>query len=1072
MESKNRPEIIRYFKECYQSDSGELVIRDVMSKSIISYILTREERGRLYHPDGFHVFYTHGERFKAQLDAYKREKKLLVGIGNLIFKSTTVLMGQTKTYTICSPLLFHEASLIAENDGYTLHFDPYEIQWNTPILQSLVSDKEALAEWEDRFQGKSSSDLDWLAFEEWLVKNNSEIDIEQLDPPKGSVELKEHKRRARKKTIKIAPGALLFIAERSASTRGVVHELEQLEKRQVLSKPLQQLFHLDQFSAAPNIKNIENRVPGLMSPAQHKILENAGSQVLSQVIGPPGTGKSYTIGSIALEQFLRKKSILIVAQTESAIDVIQHKLINDLGLSTESVVRCGKHYRFNEMKQYIDRLTRWSVPHWNKDDVSSELKSVNKEIAQLKKTFTKNSISEVSDGIRLERIYGFGGPMRWADRFWLWIKRLFRTPSQKLYEQIDRIHELQLKRQELLLDQIDHFYYRSLVNTLRNKRKDLINFRMSLSASKSSVQDQRLKNTNFHVILNTLPIWLCTLDTLHKALPLYKEQFDLVIFDEATQCNIASCLPALYRAKSAVVVGDPKQLRHVSFLSSEDQTAIRKKLKIDPNTTPFTLDYRNHSIIDLANQGIHNYEAVVMLDEHFRSLPEIISFSNQKFYEGQLRIMTEKPVPHSHYPLREIKCQGLRKRNINEKEADEILAKVKSIVESQKELPKGSRLSIGLLSFFREQSDYLQSRLFDAFDYETLDAHQLRSGTPYSFQGEERDIMLISCCVDDASVKKVLGYLNREDVFNVAVTRAKGLQLLYTSFDYEQINESSLIHEYLKSIHSAEIKSVENELILRGKYLQDLVVKLQQNQVEVLENYTVAGMALDLVAIHRQKLLAIDLIGFPGEYENPFSLDRIHVLSRIALPVFPVSLYEWLHHPDEIIQAICKRLAIDEPLKEEDEQLVIENGHWHRLIPIDHQLATRMRTLELDFSARDDERGLHQIDSLLTAYEQFLETLDAKLNPSEMTYKRYKSAVDHLLTATINNFAQINILQHSLPEDQESMSPEIQTLFQKQLDLIKDLYNHNDKAVEQFQKMAMLWSSVDLTGNLPNRKKR
>ena len=47
--------------------------------------------------------------------------------------------------------------------------------------------------------------------------------------------------------------------------------------------------------------------------------------------------------------------------------------------------------------------------------------------------------------------------------------------------------------------------------------------------------------------------------------------FDVAIIDEASQCDIASCFPILFRAKRAVIVGDDKQLPHLSFLGGEKQ---------------------------------------------------------------------------------------------------------------------------------------------------------------------------------------------------------------------------------------------------------------------------------------------------------------------------------------------------------------------------------------------------------------------------------------------------------------------------------------------------------------------
>ena len=105
-------------------------------------------------------------------------------------------------------------------------------------------------------------------------------------------------------------------------------------------------------------------------------------------------------------------------------------------------------------------------------------------------------------------------------------------------------------------------------------------------------------------ILNETNFQIC--NSLGEAEELLKTQsdktteFDLVIIDEATQCDIASSLPILQRGKAAVIVGDPKQLKHISFLSTKQQQYLIQENQLDK--LPFQqLDYRNKSILDLVS---------------------------------------------------------------------------------------------------------------------------------------------------------------------------------------------------------------------------------------------------------------------------------------------------------------------------------------------------------------------------------------------------------------------------------------------------------------------------------------
>ena len=68
----------------------------------------------------------------------------------------------------------------------------------------------------------------------------------------------------------------------------------------------------------------------------------------------------------------------------------------------------------------------------------------------------------------------------------------------------------------------------------------------------------------FPKVTRVLPCWAVTSLSARGRLPFEPGVFDLVVIDEASQCDIASALPLLYRARRAVIIGDPLQLKHVS----------------------------------------------------------------------------------------------------------------------------------------------------------------------------------------------------------------------------------------------------------------------------------------------------------------------------------------------------------------------------------------------------------------------------------------------------------------------------------------------------------------------------
>ncbi len=98
-----------------------------------------------------------------------------------------------------------------------------------------------------------------------------------------------------------------------------------------------------------------------------------------------------------------------------------------------------------------------------------------------------------------------------------------------------------------------------------------------------------------------LPIWIVTSLSARRALPLSPCLFDLVIIDEASQCDIPSALPLLYRARRALIIGDPHQLRHISTLRTSDETALSADYGLSDSIS--TWSYNDRSLYNLAEEA-------------------------------------------------------------------------------------------------------------------------------------------------------------------------------------------------------------------------------------------------------------------------------------------------------------------------------------------------------------------------------------------------------------------------------------------------------------------------------------
>lgn len=277
-------------------------------------------------------------------------------------------------------------------------------------------------------------------------------------------------------------------------------------------------------------------------------------------------------------------------------------------------------------------------------------------------------------------------------------------------------------------------------------------------------------------VAHLLPCWAVTSLSARGKVPFAPGLFDLVVFDEASQCDIASALPLLYRAKRAVIIGDPKQLTHISGLPRGQDQQLLERFDLVENFPHWAYSY--NSLFDLAT-GFSSGEDIVNLRDHHRSHADIIEFSNQKFYEGRLRVATRynllRRPPQEKAGVRWVNAPGhvLRPQTggaINRPEAAAVIQTLRDLV-----LAKEYRGSIGVVSPFRAQANLIRElALADDEVSAQLASQEFLVDTVHKFQGDERDVMIFSPVVSEGITAGAIAFLkNNGNLFNVAITRAR-----------------------------------------------------------------------------------------------------------------------------------------------------------------------------------------------------------------------------------------------------------------------------------------------------------
>ena len=898
------PNLIRYFRDCYEEDNRRSTLWNIFHTSVTHRIFFEGKEELL---TGFliQIPVDADEALEAKKAAYlyQIEKELvycslfIVGhLGN----------DDDKPRHICAPLLIHPAEIIEQPPHWFLKPDFNARRLNYQLFDALEADssqRQLSHQAINMLQEGPVTPEQVFELAGLLESTVAKLDASSLRQYPSVMSQRElqnsfSRSKAQYTGLIALSSSAAAIINKSVETRGVVNELTEMAAGDSYSKPVQVLFGGARAESHRRISK-PGRVPAVLSSAQQTIIERGATYPVTLVIGPPGTGKSFTIASLAVEHLSRGESVLIASKMNHAVDVVGDKIEDDLNLKG-CTIRGGRKQYLKEFKDYLEQLLggmhdRLADAEGNPAHIEKELVRLDREIESLENRIRRRNEQELAWGkvLSVEQS-GFWHSIRTA---LINYRVKHETSLSRLLEDLEYGLDQRIEKTTSLAQRLNQ---RRLEQTLSKHRQQFNTFLRAIRARTGLKQEDLFKQIDFRLLLSAIPIWLVNLADIQEVLPLRKDLFDLAIIDEATQCDIASCLPVFQRARRVVISGDPNQLRHLSFLAASRQRELLTKYQIDDDWEE-RYDYRNRSILDFVSDELPSQESVVFLDEHYRSLPPIIEFSNRRFYADSLRVMTEKPGSSTSNCLMVFSCSGRRDhQGVNEEEANRLITDCLHRVQSERSLGKASRHSIGILSPFRAQADHIAQRLSSELPLSAFEEHQLLIGTAHTFQGEERDIVYISLVVDSLTHRAALRFLEKPDVFNVSITRARIAQQIYASIDPALLDNDSILRAYLDHAGRQGELPIAKEDTSRDRFLSEIGAALEDLGYQTWTDYKIAGLLMDLVVARGGRSCGIDLIGYPGPHESAFPLERYMMFHRAGLSIIPVSYALW-----RIRQELC-----------------------------------------------------------------------------------------------------------------------------------------------------------------------
>ena len=377
-----------------------------------------------------------------------------------------------------------------------------------------------------------------------------------------------------------------------------------------------------------------------------------------------------------------------------------------------------------------------------------------------------------------------------------------------------------------------------------------------------------------------LPCWAVTSLSARGRIEFAPGSYDIVVFDEASQCDIASALPLLYRAKSVVVIGDPKQLSHISGLSRGQDLGLMEKHGVFPRFAEWA--YSHQSLFALAATKVAAADIITLRDHH-RSHADIITFSNNEFYEQTLRVATRYDrlkMPKKDEPgviWIDVKGHAVRPGSggaVNVEEARAVVAKLRDLV-----LANGYEGTVGVVTPFRAQANaILEAVNADEALFEALLRAEFLVDTVHRFQGDERDVMIFSPVVTSDMPESARVFLrSNPNLFNVAITRARaqlivvGDRAACAKCDIGYLSRFAAYTSSLGAVEKDEIAERLNALgpeyptVARPELVSDweriFYRALYARGIRAIPQYPVEKYLLDFLVAANGRRLAIEVDG-------------------------------------------------------------------------------------------------------------------------------------------------------------------------------------------------------------------
>lgn len=505
----------------------------------------------------------------------------------------------------------------------------------------------------------------------------------------------------------------------------------------------------------PNIVLYDDKV----NVDQLRTIYNALKYPITYVQGPPGTGKTQTILNIVINGFTSNKTVLISSNNNVPIDGILEKL--ELGHYMKKkilfpIIRLGNNKYTVEALKKIKAFYTFETSDLPKEELLSKIQDRSKENNKLLDEKLEHFENRLELLQNLEFVKGLlsKGHTYLLEQEKIKIENKLNELPETSEDDLKGIFEVIKDNHQLL----QYFYYASLKFIKRLKTKEYSSLIEIFDLNKEEEQVKAFNkwiadDKNIEKLTKVFPIILTTNLSSRKLGTNFK--FDLLVIDEAGQCDIATSLIPISKCKNMVLIGDTNQLKPIVVFDEGRNKRLMQQYEI-----PKAYNYFNNSILSVY-KTIDNISRSILLRYHYRCGKSIINYSNMRFYGNQLNLDEIKTVGN---------VQLMEVENLNHKNKNSQLEEAHAIVNY---IQKNKLHDVFILTPFRNQEEVLNHFLKEAKENGSID-QTVNCGTIHKVQGQENKTIIISTAISKNTSQKSYDWIkNNSQLINVGVTRAQ-----------------------------------------------------------------------------------------------------------------------------------------------------------------------------------------------------------------------------------------------------------------------------------------------------------